>query len=127
MKNTNKSNETNKIEDNFYIALPIEDNFYIALPNIFNDDLVVFDSVNFKFTKLCLKCGETNRNKTNRIEKRLKEEASNAGGVNSIYSFNISTTNINKKFNATKKKDFDSDIFGHKAIDDHAGNCYENT
>lgn len=127
MKKTNKSNEINKIEDNFYIASPIEDDFYIALPNIFNDDLVVFDSVNFKFTKLCLKCGETHRNKTNRIEKRLKEEAANAGGVTSIYSLNISTTNINKKFNATKKNKFDRDIFGHKDIDDHAGNCYENT
>ena len=114
MKKTNKSNETNKIEDNFYIALA----------NSFNDNLVVFDIEDFKFTKLCLKCGETN---AQTIEERLKQEAPNAAGMSDVYSLNVPTTNINKKFNATKKKDFDSDIFGHAAIDDHAGNCYENT
>lgn len=114
MNKTSKSNETNKIEDDFYIALQ----------NSFNDNLVIFDSDKFEFTKLCLKCGETN---AQTIEERLKQEAPNAAGMSAVYSLYIPTTNINKKFNATKKNKFDRDIFGHAAIDDHAGNCYENS
>ena len=112
MKKTNKSNETNK------------NDFYIALANSFNDNLVEFDIEDFKFTKLCLKCGETNKQT---IEERLKEEAPNNAGMSAVCRLNMPTTNINKKFNATKKNKFDRDIFGHAAIDDHAGNCYENT
>lgn len=124
MKKTNKSNEINKIEDNFYIASPIEDDFYIALANSFNDNLVIFDSNEFKFNKLCLKCGETFKQT---IDDRLKDEAPNNAGMSALYSFYFPITNLIKKLNATKKNKFDRDIFGHANIDDHAGDCYNNT
>ena len=83
------------------------ENFYIALPNKYDNDLVIFK--NNKFEKCFLKCGEAiNQN----VDTRLAQEAANAGGMCTIYSFNCDL----KKIKHSKKTHFDTAIFGHSDI-----------
>ena len=83
------------------------ENFYISIPNVYNKDLIVFE--NSKFTKAFLKCGEAINQD---VDTRLAQEAANAGGMFTIYSFNCDL----KKIKHSKKTHFDTVIFGHGDI-----------
>ena len=83
------------------------ENFYISIPNVYNKDLIDFDKN--KFTKAFLKCGEAINQD---VDTRLAQEAANAGGMFTIYSFNCDL----KKIKHSKKTHFDTVIFGHGDI-----------
>lgn len=83
------------------------ENFYISIPNVYNKDLIDFD--NNKFTKAFLKCGEAINQD---VDTRLAQEAANAGGMFTIYSFNCDLNKIKH----SKKTHFDTVIFGHGDI-----------
>ena len=83
------------------------ENFYISIPNVYNKDLVIFE--NNKFKKAFLKCGEAINQD---VDTRLAQEAANAGGMFTIYSFSCDI----KKFK--KNSHIDTEIFGHGKIAD---------
>lgn len=83
------------------------ENFYISIPNVYNKDLVIFE--NNKFKKAFLKCGEAINQD---VDTRLAQEAANAGGMFTIYSFSCDLNKIKH----TKKTHFDTVIFGHGDI-----------
>lgn len=86
------------------MATKNNENFYIALPNKYDEDLVIFE--NNKFKKCFLKCGEAINQS---VEKRLSQEAANAGGMFCVYKFYCDT----KKIDKNKSNHFDVIIFGH--------------
>lgn len=96
------------------------DNFYIAIPNVFNDVIIKFDTKTYRFGLACLKCGEAIKQD---IEARLKQEAKNSGSMSALCRFYAPTDFIDPK----KKTHFDGNVFGHRNVDDHAGDFFSKT